>query len=980
MAHPRWASLTSSSWQTPTDLLQRHYTTYHEARDPIEPLQGGGSPSVAGRTPIACQNCANAKTGCDKGAPCGRCTEKNLPCETRFARRSYKAALRAAQAGAVFQPALAQPAPSQAQAGIIVASFVDAAAAAGQTPGGAVKAEGNKSPMASEVAIPGIHVGSPTKSSPHQPQLPPHDLPPSPHPRIEGSALDDFMHMTSDFPPPDAAYQDLWPEFSMNLDLYPGALPLDRADSSSSFSIPLVPGSGGGSLPDVSPPSEPTTSASSSSIRTPPTSIMSASDLDNALKPMEALGGMVSPTGAHPIPEFEAVMAAEGAWNLAQCNTAPASCPRTAIVHLECLEQRSKLEGTWSSLERYLEQVDWDPADLTSVVPLAGRTRDKMLAITQSFLHKALEVHRGSLDGGYDPKSRYSSPGDFNFLVLPSVKILEYFLRSYIRSLSGYYPLVAAGCMDPNEMLQNNPASTLLVLLMIAQGAAAIPIAEARYLSAGLTETCRISLFDLVDKYVELSADPTALRCALLFIVLGAWSGDKWLMDIAMRQRGMYMSMLKHAGMLGPHPSPIPVFNDSTSTELEWHAWFQREARNRLVYNYVMLDQELSLFYDTAPMFAITELQCPLPGPEVLWMAPNSAGWLSAMESVYGCIANVNPQLLSTLPATPSLYDLFQDFLHDNLSRGQPATPSPQQPATLSPQQLRLILHPVQALLCHLQHVLSCFSETPSTRRTGARCVTKSSTLHRLEEVQVLLQKWYDITARYGRAHPDCPDTRCNLILYHLISLNAVTDFLEIERFARREAFDTQQGWDWDAPQLARRYVFHREDAVFHCGQVFRLLRMIPNDRQPSWWSAAMYRATLVLWVDSTCRVYAGSSGGSKRESVVSATAVGGPRTTATTPLEAPVIIDQVTPEDPAINAYLWNGSGVAMLTWTDGTHLSLDKPADILSYAIQNIEAGFSLRIGDGIKRKLITLGNNWKMDDVDVAGAGKSGTGGRA
>ena len=392
-----------------------------------------------------------------------------------------------------------------------------------------------------------------------------------------------------------------------------------------------------------------------------------------------------------------------------------------------------------------------------------------------------------------------------------------------------------------------------------------------------------------------------------------------------------------------------------------------------------MLDQELSLFYDTAPMFAITELQCPLPGPEVLWMAPNSAGWLSAMESVYGCIANVNPQLLSTLPATPSLYDLFQDFLHDNLSRGQPPTSpsSPQgQPATtLSPQQLRLILHPVQALLCHLQHVLSCFSETPSARRTGAaRCVTKSSTLHRLEEVQVLLQKWYDIAARYGRAHPDCPDTRCNLILYHLISLNAVTDFLEIERFARREAFDVpmggQQQWDWGAAQMGRRYVFHREDAVFHCGQVFRLLRMIPNDRQPSWWSAAMYRATLVLWVDSVCRVYAGGSG--KREST--AGVAGGGRTT--TPMDVPVIIDQLTPEDPAINAYLWNGSGVAMLTWTDGTHLSLDKPADILSYAIQNIEAGFSLRIGDGIKRKLITLGNNWNMDDLDVAGVGKSGT----
>ena len=130
-------------------------------------------------------------------------------------------------------------------------------------------------------------------------------------------------------------------------------------------------------------------------------------------------------------------------------------------------------------------------------------------------------------------------------------------------------------------MLQNNQASTLLVLLMIAQGAAAMPMAEARYLSAGLTETCRISLFDIVEKDIELSADPVALRCALLFIVLGAWSGDKWLMDIAMGQRGMYISMLKHAGMLEPQPSMIPSFNNVTSAEIQWRSWLHREAQNR---------------------------------------------------------------------------------------------------------------------------------------------------------------------------------------------------------------------------------------------------------------------------------------------------------------------------------------------------------------------------------------------------------------
>jgi hypothetical protein len=362
----------------------------------------------------------------------------------------------------------------------------------------------------------------------------------------------------------------------------------------------------------------------------------------------------------------------------------------------------------------------------------------------------------------------------------------------------------------------------------------------------------------------------------------------------------------------------------------------------RLVYNYVMLDQELSLFYDTAPLFAITELRCPLPGPEILWMSSNSEQWLSAMQSVYGCTVNVNPQLLSTPSATPSLYDLFQDFLHDNLSRGQ---------RSLSPQQLRLVLYPLQALLYHLRQMLSCFSDTPGTRRTGARSVTKSSTLHRLEEVQDLLQRWYDLSANYGKANPDCPVTRCNLVLYHLICLNAVTDFAEIERFARREAFDH---WYWDISQLSTRCIFQRGEAVFHCGQVFRLLRLMPNDRRPAWWSAAMYRATLILWVDSVSRTYSSSQTGKRDDSG--------------TPQSAPVIIDQATPEDASINAYVWNGTGVAMLTRTDGTRLTLDKPADVLSYAIQNLEAGFSSRIGDGIKRKLITLGNNWNVETMAV------------
>jgi hypothetical protein len=264
------------------------------------------------------------------------------------------------------------------------------------------------------------------------------------------------------------------------------------------------------------------------------TSISDDFDPQQIHKPLELRFNVTASRSS--ILEFEDVVKAEASWPLARCTKPVYSgeCPRTALTHLTFFERSSKAHGTWEPLQNYFRKnVNWEDEDLTAVVPLKGHTRDSILAITQKFLHKALEIHgcSGARDG-------YSG-----FVVLPPSDIIQYFLRSYVRSLSVYYPLVVSGCVDPNDMLADCRPSTLLLLLMIAQGAAAMPVAEARYLSTGLTETCRISLFDIIEKNVELSADPVALRCALLFTLLGSWSGDKWLMDIAMGQRGMYMSV-----------------------------------------------------------------------------------------------------------------------------------------------------------------------------------------------------------------------------------------------------------------------------------------------------------------------------------------------------------------------------------------------------------------------------------------------------
>lgn len=81
-----------------------------------------------------------------------------------------------------------------------------------------------------------------------------------------------------------------------------------------------------------------------------------------------------------------------------------------------------------------------------------------------------------------------------------------------------------------------------------------------------------------------------------------------------------------------------------------------------------------------------------------------------------------------------------------------------------------------------------------------------------------------------------------------------------------------------------------------------------------------------------------------------------------------PVSIDQVTPEDVSIIAYLWSGDGVAVLTRPDGSTVGLDKSAGVLSYGVMAIDEGSSTRIGDGIKRKLVTLGNHWNVDGLGL------------
>jgi len=334
------------------------------------------------------------------------------------------------------------------------------------------------------------------------------------------------------------------------------------------------------------------------------------------------------------------------------------------------------------------------------------------------------------------------------------------------------------------------------------------------------------------------------------------------------------------------------------------------------------------LFHDTAPILSITDLQTPLPESELLWRAENSLEWLQIFHE-----QSANPS--SGFPASQqqaglSLSHLFQDLLRDELDV---------QPRRLSPFRLRLLLHPLQSLVCHLGQLLSCFSGMHDNH-PGSRPPTTASTFLRLEEAQSSLEKWYDLCMLNAKETPDCAITNGSLILWHLINLNTITYFPSIEKLVRARGFDDPSH---ESILQSERLIYQPQKAIFHCGQVLRIMNTMPKSDRPTWWSAAIYRATMILLADSICRT------NYHRDNEENG------------PL---IMINLVATDDPSIKAYICNFYGVPALWNRDGSYTKLGRPDELLTHCISLLDGGISTRFSDGIRRKLQKVHRTWGVN----------------
>jgi hypothetical protein len=333
-----------------------------------------------------------------------------------------------------------------------------------------------------------------------------------------------------------------------------------------------------------------------------------------------------------------------------------------------------------------------------------------------------------------------------------------------------------------------------------------------------------------------------------------------------------------------------------------------------------MIDQDLSLFHDTAPLFSVTEFGAPTPDTDRLWQAKTASEWSEIQFSNGYSSVGSGAQPLS-------LRDLFRYFLDNEIIA---------QDIHLTPIRLRLLLHPLQALICQYCQLLSCFSDSMASRQ-GSRPATVASTHVRLEEVQALLQRWYDLAERY-KSNPMSPMMQANLVMFHLTSLNVVTNFPSIERLARKEGFDgTYQQLLW----IHKKCILDVEEAIFHAGQILRLVRNMCRRVRPPWWPGAIYRVALVLWTDSLTHNEELNSNQQNANSASNVT----------------FAVDGLPAEHPLIIRYLTMRKGIPTLTKRDGSSLTLDHGFTVLSHCIDVIDEGVATRFSDGIRGKLEKL-----------------------
>lgn len=258
---------------------------------------------------------------------------------------------------------------------------------------------------------------------------------------------------------------------------------------------------------------------------------------------------------------------------------------------------------------------------------------------------------------------------------------------------------------------------------------------------------------------------------------------------------------------------------------------------NRLAYTWVIVDQELSLFYDDRPMLPVAELKIGLPSYDNLWLANDSFAWHQVWSEIYGLDGQVSSPV--GVPRT-SLYELFHMLLEDRLGQWDDK---------LEIFHMRLLLYPIYSLASQVCQIRPLLPAARSMCHTLQRPLYETSTALRVEETKVYLQRWLET---YTEIRPKGLRqealSQATLIIFNLISLNLCVSIPDVERVAQNISCRRDTNAVQEMQALGSRCIESGKEALLHCGQILSIVRGIAPELRPLWCPLAIYRVAITLW------------------------------------------------------------------------------------------------------------------------------------
>jgi hypothetical protein len=334
--------------------------------------------------------------------------------------------------------------------------------------------------------------------------------------------------------------------------------------------------------------------------------------------------------------------------------------------------------------------------------------------------------------------------------------------------------------------------------------------------------------------------------------------------------------------------------------------------RYRMLYSWISVDLELSLFHDVPPKLALQDIASPGFSP------------------------------LRFERRFSSLTVLFETFIE-----GQPSSQG-----GFTATSLRLLLHPLQCLSAHLYQCLATFGSIQDSGKPLNSTLGLASKAF-IDELSVLLQRWHGLSLTLiAKSGGICHITRGSLILYHLMVLNNLTSFPEVERSFQTDPASAQGflARSWMRTASAETIAM----LLAHCGQCLHLLRTTPASDRPLWWAAALYRVALILT----------QAVGSDSSSPYRPSSSAGPES-------AIMVLDQDfgiagAEANIAFQRSLGRSQGTPALRRSDGSTVLLTQKLDALDYCIALLDEHLLVEgtaFAKRVKTNLGALRSGWSV-----------------